>query len=201
MRSSFFRACKFGSVTVFEALFKTELRRSGTGGAFEIGNVLLNGRKAHFVENFAGAVFFDKLERFVYANRVEIIGKVGVEILVEKAGKIVFGIAEFGSSFFESNVFGVMVVHVRDYRLSEIARLIRFFVVMKAHGVHYKPQNRIDMPVAGKTIVGGAAVYKTFHFSFEKRGFTLVVNYAVVGAQIAYFFQKQIGVVGRRTVQ
>ena len=54
------------------------------------------------------------------------------------------------------------------------------------------------MPVAGEAVVGGATVYQTFHFSFEKSGFTLVVNYAVVGAQIAYFFQKQIGVVGRQ---
>ena len=54
------------------------------------------------------------------------------------------------------------------------------------------------MSVAGELVVGGAAVYQTFHFSFKKRGFTLVVNYAVVGAQIAYFFQKNIGVVGRQ---
>ena len=53
------------------------------------------------------------------------------------------------------------------------------------------------MPVAGETIVGGAAVYQTFHFSFEKRSLLFVVNYAVVGAQIAQFFKKQVGVVGR----
>ena len=130
---------KFGSVAVFEAFFEAELRRSCTGGSLEISYVLLHGRKAHFVENFAQAVFFDKVKRFVYTHRVEIVCKVGVEILVEKAGKIVFGIAEFGSRFFEREVFGVMAVHVRDYRLNKVARLTAFFVVMKAHGVHYKP--------------------------------------------------------------
>ena len=74
---------KFGSVAVFEAFFEAELRRSCTGGSLEIGYVLLHGRKAHFVENFARAVLFDKVKRFVYAHRVEIVCKVGVEMLVE----------------------------------------------------------------------------------------------------------------------
>ena len=74
---------KFGSVAVFKAFFKTELGRSCTGGSLEISYVLLYGRKAHFVENFAQAVFFDKVKRFVYTHRVEIVCKVGVEMLVE----------------------------------------------------------------------------------------------------------------------
>ena len=53
------------------------------------------------------------------------------------------------------------------------------------------------MSVAGELVVCGAAVYQTFHFSFKKRGFTLVVNYAVVGTLIAQFFKKQVGIVGR----
>ena len=74
---------KFGSVAVFETFFKTELGRSCTGGALEIGYVLLDGRKAHFVENFARAVLFDKVKRLMNTYRVEIVCKVGVEMLVE----------------------------------------------------------------------------------------------------------------------
>lgn len=53
------------------------------------------------------------------------------------------------------------------------------------------------MSVAGESVVGGATVYKTLHFLFEKRGFAFVADNAVVGAKIAQFFEKQIGVVGR----
>ena len=73
-----------GLVTVFKTFFETELRRSGAGGTLEISYVLLDGRKAHFVENFARAVLFYKVERLVYAHRVEIVCKVGIEMLVEK---------------------------------------------------------------------------------------------------------------------
>ena len=76
-------ARKIWSVAVFEAFFKTELGRSCTGGSLEIGYVLLHGRKAHFVENFARAVLFDKVERLMNTHRVEIVCKVGVEMLVE----------------------------------------------------------------------------------------------------------------------